>query len=153
MPGAIDGTRRALFAGPANPRQGDPMSEASATFVPTTGRVGETRSIGLSMLWFVLTLGLYGLYWAYKTHEEMHGYSGEGIGGVLGLVIWIVIGIVSLFVIPSEVGKLYRKDGQQPPVTGITGLWTLIPLLGGIIWFVKVQGALNRFWESKGARA
>jgi hypothetical protein len=27
----------------------------------------------------------------------------------------------------------------------------LLPLIGFIIWVVKVQGALNRFWESKGA--
>jgi hypothetical protein len=27
----------------------------------------------------------------------------------------------------------------------------LLPLIGNIVWFVKVQGALNRYWESKGA--
>jgi hypothetical protein len=28
-----------------------------------------------------------------------------------------------------------------------------LPLIGFIIWVVKVQGALNRFWTSKGATA
>jgi hypothetical protein len=41
-------------------------------------------------------------------------------------------------------------DGGTSPVRGITGLWLLLPLLGSIVWFVKVQGALNRYWESKG---
>jgi hypothetical protein len=29
----------------------------------------------------------------------------------------------------------------------------LLPLVGIFVWFVKVQGALNRYWESKGAAA
>jgi hypothetical protein len=129
------------------------MSEASAAVTPTARRVGETRSIGLSILWTILTLGIYAFVWVFKSHEEMKQYSGEGVGGWLGLVIYIVIGPVTWFLIPSEVGKLYSRDGQQPPVTGITGLWILLPLVGAIVWFVKVQGALNRFWVSKGAPA
>lgn len=119
------------------------------------GPVGNTRSVPLSMLWFVLTLGIYGLVWAYRTHEETKRYSGNGLGGVLGLVVWMVASIVSIFVIPSEIRYLYEDlDGGAPgsaPVRGLTGLWNLIPIAGGIVWFVKCQGALNRYWESKGA--
>ena len=113
-----------------------------------TGPTGETRSIGLSILWFILTLGIYGIYWTYKTHEEIKRHTGQGIGGVIGLVIYILIGIVTLFVIPSEVGQMYQRDGREAPVRGLTGLWNLIPIVGTIIWFVKVQGALNRYWET-----
>jgi hypothetical protein len=42
-------------------------------------------------------------------------------------------------------------DGGKSPVSGIYGLWFLLPLVGSLIWFVQVQGALNRYWESKGA--
>lgn len=129
------------------------MSEASAPVAPPSGRVGSTRSIGLSILWFILTLSFYGWYWAFKTQEETKNYSGDGLGGVIGLVVWIVAGFVSIFVIPSEVGKLYSREGQQPPVSGWAGLWFLLPIVGGIVWFVKVQGALNRFWVGKGAPA
>jgi len=68
-------------------------------------------------------------------------------------VIGILIGIVMWFVAPSEVGKLYSREGQHQPVSGVTGFWMFLPLIGFIIWVVKVQGALNRFWESKGATA
>jgi hypothetical protein len=27
----------------------------------------------------------------------------------------------------------------------------LLPIIGQFVWFIKVQGALNRYWESKGA--
>ena len=62
---------------------------------------------------FIITLGIYGLYWVYKTAEEMKQHTGEGIGGVLGLVIWIVVGAVMGFVIPSEIGNMYKKDGRS----------------------------------------
>jgi hypothetical protein len=49
---------------------------------------------------------------------------------------------------------MYAKDGQQPPMTGWTGLWLFpggILIIPAIVWFVKVQGALNRYWEAKTA--
>ena len=116
------------------------------------GPVGNTRSTGLSILWFVLTLTIYGYVWTYKTQEEIKRYSGNGIGGVLGLVIFVLISPVTFFVVPSEVRYMYEdRDGQKSPVRGIHGLWFLLPIIGHIVWFIKVQGALNRYWESKGA--
>jgi hypothetical protein len=129
------------------------MSEATAAVTPSAGRVGQTRSIGLSILWTILTLGIYAFFWVFQSHEEMKQYSGEGVGGWLGVVIYFVISPVTWFLLPSEVGKIYSRDGQQPPVTGITGLWLLLPIVGAFVWFIKVQGALNRFWVSKGAPA
>jgi len=105
---------------------------------------------------FIITLGFYSWYWAFKTHDEIKQHSGEGVGGVIGLVIWILLSVVSAFVIPSEVGKMYKKDGQEPPITGWTGLWLFpgaILIIPAIVWFVKVQGALNRYWTGKGAPA
>jgi hypothetical protein len=118
-----------------------------------TGPLGQRRGVAFVILISLVTLGIYFLYWTYKTFEEMKQHTGEGIGGVLGLVIALVIGIVNSFVIPSEVGNMYKGDDREAPVSGLTGLWVLLPLVGWIIWVVKVQGALNRYWESKGAGA
>jgi hypothetical protein len=131
------------------------MSVTEMTESPSTsarGPIGETRSLGMSILWFVLTIGIYSIYWVYKTQEEVKRYSGNGVGGVLGLVIYILIAPVTYFVIPSEVRYMYEDlDGDKSPVRGIYGLWILLPIAGPIIWWVQVQGALNRYWESKGA--
>jgi hypothetical protein len=124
-----------------------------STAIPTAqfGPRGSRRGVGLGFVLFVITLGFYGWYWAYKTQEELQQHTGDGLGGVLGLVIWILISPVSGFVIPSEIGKMYTRAGKQSPVTGWTGLW-LFPgsllVIPAIVWFVKVQGALNRYWES-----
>ena len=121
-----------------------------------TGPLGQPRGVGFGILMFIVTIGFYGWYWSFKTHEEIRQHSGEGVGGVIGLVIWILIGFISAFLIPSEVGKLYRKDGQEPPVTGWTGLW-LVPgailIIPAIVWFVKIQRALNRYWARKASAA
>ena len=119
-----------------------------------TGPLGHPRGVGFGIVLFIITLGFYSWYWVFKTQEEVKNHSGQGLGGVLGLVVWILISPVSAFVIPSEVGKMYAQDGQQPSVTGWTGLWLFpfgIFIVPAIVWFVKIQGALNRYWEAKSA--
>jgi hypothetical protein len=118
-----------------------------------SGPLGKQRGTVFVILVSIVTLGIYYLYWVYKTQEEVKQHSGQGIGGVLGLVIALVIGVVTPFVIPSEIGKMYEQDGRTSPVTGWTGLWATLGaliLIGPIVWFVKIQRALNRYWESKG---
>jgi hypothetical protein len=117
----------------------------------TTDRLGRQRGIGFGILLFIVTFGFYGWYWVFKTQEEIKEHTGQGLGGVLGLVVWILISPVSAFVIPSEVGKMYRQDGRAAPLSGWTGLWLFpgaVLIVPGIVWFVKVQGALNRFWAA-----
>jgi len=121
-----------------------------------TGPLGRPRGIGFGILLYIVTLSFYSWYWVFKTQEEMKQRTGEGLGGVIGLVIWIVISPVSAFVIPSEVGKMYARDGKRPPMTGWTGLWLFpggIILIPAIVWFVKIQGALNRYWQEASAGA
>jgi hypothetical protein len=117
------------------------------------GPVGNTRSIGLSILWAILTLGIYTYIWVFRTQEELRRYTGNGLGGVLGLVVYLVISPVTWFVVPSEIKGMYEQDGRESPVTGWWGLWFLLPIVGAFVWFIRVQGALNDFWQSKGAPA
>ena len=125
---------------------------ASAVTATAAGRpVGSVRSPGIVLLLWIITIGIYGLVWYFKTHNEMKRYSGQGLGGGIALLLAIFVGIAMPFITASEVGNLYGREGQEKPVSGKTGLWILLPLAGFIIWVVKVQGALNRFWESKGA--
>jgi Domain of unknown function (DUF4234) len=123
------------------------------TQLGNTGPLGQPRGIGFGILMFIITLGIYSLYWVFKTQDEVKEHSGQGVGGVLGLVIFIVVSVVTFFLIPSEVGKLYKQDGREAPFTGWTGLWLLLPIIGMFVWFIKIQGALNRYWESKAAAA
>jgi hypothetical protein len=113
------------------------------------GPIGEPRGILFVIVLSIVTFGIYHLYWYYKNFEEMKRHTGNGIGGILGLLIAIVFNPINWFVMPSEIGNMYRGDGREPPMTGWTGLWILLPLVGWFVWTIKTQGALNRYWGSK----
>ena len=138
------------FAG--QPMPGVPVH---AQYARPSGPIGQVRGTGVAILLLIVTLGIYSLVYTYQTHEEMKRHSGEGMGGVLALVLSIFIGVASPFILSSEVGRLYERTGQAKPVSGATGLWYLpgmFILVGPIIWFVKTNGALNAYWRSLGAR-
>jgi Domain of unknown function (DUF4234) len=126
-----------------------PESRAMETSASNTGPLGQPRGIGFAILMAIITLGIYTLYWVFKTQDEVKNHSGQGVGGVLGLVIYIVVSPVTWFLVPSEVGKMIQQDGRPAPFSGWTGLWLLLPIIGAFVWFIKIQGALNRYWESK----
>jgi hypothetical protein len=117
------------------------------------GPLGKIRSPWIVILLSIITLGIYGIYWQYAMFKEMKEYSGQGIGGVLGLVLAILLSIVNVFVMPSEVGNLYAAESGTKPVSGVTGFWVLLPIVGSFVWLFKVQGHLNKFWSSHGAVA
>ncbi len=113
------------------------------------GPLGKPRGIGFGILIFIVTLGIYGLYWSFVTFDELQQRTKRGIGGGIALLIAVIVGIAIPFLAGSEVGKMYASDGREQPVSGWTGLWHLLPIVGAIIWWVKVQGALNSYWESQ----
>ncbi len=142
---------------PTNPPPPPPTALAGSVVMPVAGAaaVGKVRDTGTCFLLMVVTLGFYGLYWYFKTHEEMKRHTGTGIGGGIALVLAIFVGIVMPFLSSNEVGHLYERRGERQPVTALTGLWALLLgwffLVGVIVWFVKTNGALNAYWRSLGA--
>ena len=141
---------------PTAPGLAEPAAQPGAVVQPPLpatsargGPVGRPRGIVFVIVLSIVTLGIYHLYWYYKTFEEMKRHTGNGIGGILGLLIAIIFNPINWFVMPSEIGNMYRDDGREAPMTGWTGLWILLPLVGWFVWTIKTQGALNRYWGSK----
>jgi hypothetical protein len=112
---------------------------------------GAYYSVGLTILLMVVTLGIWGFFWTWRTSEDLKKYNGDGLGGGVALVIYIFVSPVLMFTIPNEIKNMYERDGRPSPISAVWGLWFLLPLIGNIVWYVKVQGALNEFWNSKGA--
>ena len=57
----------------------------------TSGPLGQPRGIGFAILLAIVTLGIYTFYWVFKTQDEVKEHTGIGVGGVVGLVIYIVL--------------------------------------------------------------
>ncbi|HYU60275.1 MAG TPA: DUF4234 domain-containing protein [Solirubrobacterales bacterium] len=115
------------------------------------GPIGQTRDAAREALLSLVTCGLYAYYWIYLQGEELKEHNGEGLGGVVLLLLSFVI--VGPFLLAAEIQKMYETDGRQSPVTALYGLWLLIPLAGIYIYVSKLQTALNDYWVSKGAPA
>jgi hypothetical protein len=145
-------------APPPPPTGAVPVAPAYAGVagVPGGAPIGKIRSTGTCILLTIVTLGIYSLYWFYKTHDEMKQHSGTGLGGPVALILAFFVGFVMPFVTSNEVGGLYERRGQPKPVSAATGLWYILLgwffLVGAFVWFIKTNGALNSYWRSVGAQ-
>jgi len=124
---------------------------APPAFPVGLGPPGQPRSTGLVILVSIVTCGIWTIVWSYQNGEELKEHNRTGLGGVAYLIITLVFSPITMFLIADEIDKMYRAAGKQSPVTAVTGLWVLLPIIGNIIWYVKVQEALNNHWQSLGA--
>jgi uncharacterized membrane protein YdfJ with MMPL/SSD domain len=124
---------------------------ANTVLIAGLARLGRPRGIIRHIVLFVFTLGLYGWYWSYKVYKAEKKKTGQGLGGLLGMLVWILLLPVSAFLVPRAVRRMYESAGSDTRVSGWTGLW-LFPfgllIVPAIVWFWKVQGALNHYWEA-----
>jgi Domain of unknown function (DUF4234) len=133
-------------AAPAEPSPAEPAPAAAGG---NTGELGQERGVAFVIVVSIVTLGIYTFYWLYKTFSEVKRHSGEGFGGIVGILLCIVV--VGYFFLPQAIGRMYAAEGNEnPPVSGLTGLWIFLPYVGGFIWLAKIQGALNAYWRAKG---
>ena len=128
-----------------------PPSSPAAQSRSAWGPPGKIRNWVAVALLGLITCGIYLWFWAYFVFDENKRHSGDGVGGVAGCLLEIFLPIVNIFLLPAEIGNMYAKAGKEKPVTGLTGFWNLIPLVGFFIWVYKVQTAMNERWEEMGA--
>jgi hypothetical protein len=124
-----------------------------AAAVPDSGLgpVGKRRSMLLVILLSIVTCGVWTIVWSYQNGEELKNHARTGLGGIPYLFITLLLSPVTMFLMAGEVEQLYRRQGKEPPITTIWGLWFLLPILGNLIWYVRIQNALNDYWTAHGA--
>jgi len=150
------------YGQPAYPQQpppygygGQPMPGAPTQYATPQGPPGRLRPTGMTILLFFVTIGIWAFIYYFQTQEEMRRHSGQGLGGVLALVIAIFFGLASPFFLSHEVGQLYERRGWEKPVSAVTALWFfpgILILVGPFIWFIRTNNALNEYWQSLGVR-
>lgn len=107
----------------------------------------EPRNIGLSILFSIITCGLYSMYWFVKLTDESNELSGEiGTSGGTALLLTIVTcGIYRLFW-NYKIGKIMERAQERAGVraTDNSVLYLVLALLGlDIITFAIVQSDIN----------
>jgi hypothetical protein len=115
-----------------------------------TGPLGTQRSVGMTILLTIVTLGIWSLVWSFQNGDELKRHANTGLGGVAYLLITLFISPVTMFLMAGEVEQLYRREGKEPPITTIWGLWFLLPIIGNLIWYVRIQKSINDYWTAHG---
>lgn len=141
----------------ASPAAPPPPPPPATTGNSDFGPPGAIRGPLFVILIGIVTLGIYWIYWWYKVFQEMKDHNREGLGGgaalamaIVGYLICPILPIIMAFLLANEIANMYRRAGQKEPVSAIWGLWFILPLIGQIIWLVKVQHAMNDRWASLG---
>ena len=117
---------------------------------PADTPIGTPRSVGFTILVSIVTFGIWTWVWSYMNGEELRTYRRTGLGGIGYLLLTIFISPVTMFLLANEVENMYREAGEEPQITTLWGLWFLLPLIGNIIWYVRIQNAINHFWQARG---
>ena len=132
-----------------------PGAQSTAAAIPQQAacrRIGKQRRPHVVILLCLVTFGLYSIIYYYCTFEELRNWRGQGWSGATYLILQFLFPlplIVMPWLIPAYVGRLYGEACQQKPITGYTGFWILIPLIGAIIWIYRIQTCMNHFWQQQ----
>ena len=90
---------------------------ANSLLIAVLAKLGHRvrrMSAGFHVLLYVVTLGFYGWYWAYRAQRGTRRRT-EGVGGPFGLLIWIVIPAVSAsHSVPGQAG--IREGRSRRPL-------------------------------------
>lgn len=147
----------------------EPGTDTGTAEAPTDdhGPPGTRRSPGKVVLLMLVTLGVYKLYWLWKTSREIDRFAGDGrsahkvvkwgaVPFAIGMALVVVMPIVLVLGAPAPAAQpeLARTDGEAAPAgedvpaaqiwAGLSRLAGLLPYaIGGILLLV----GLWRLWS------
>lgn len=105
------------------------------------------RSVGLAILYSIITCGIYTMYWFVKLTDEANALSGEEeiSGGMALLLLIVTCGIYGYFW-SYKMGKtMYRaqeRSGMRPNDNSI--LYIILTVFGlGIVSYAIIQSDIN----------
>ena len=130
--------------------QSIPPTSAQSSPAANGNPIGKPRSVGLTILVTILTFGFWTWLWSYWNGEELKKYQRDGLGGLAYLLFTVFFVPITMFLMANEVERMYTDAGEEPRITTLWGLWFLLPLIGNIIWYVRIQNAINEFWQDRG---
>jgi len=99
--------------------------------------IGTKRDPKMIILLWVMTFGLYGIYWLSKTFSEIHKSRKAGISGGSYAALAILfppLAITACWLLPAYVGKLYEENGKLEEISSCWGAILFLPTLA--LWAI-----------------
>lgn len=108
----------------------------------------KERNIALSVIFSIITCGIYGVYWFVCLTDDVNEVSGDhSTSGILAVVLTIVTcGIYGLYWAYKMGDKLdIAKQNRGIPASNGGVLYLIVFMFGGIIAYALIQNELNKF--------
>ena len=108
----------------------------------------KERNIALSIIFSIITCGIYGVYWFVCLTDDVNEVSGDhSTSGILAFVLTIVTcGIYGLYWAYKMGDKLdIAKQNRGIPASNGGVLYLIVFMFGGIIAYALIQNELNKF--------
>lgn len=111
----------------------------------------KQRNIALCIVLYIVTCGLYGLYWYVCITDEMNAAVEEqGTTGVMALLFTIITcglyGFYWAYKMGEKVDAVKAKNGEPASNSGI--LYIILTLFGlGVVAWAIIQNELNKVAE------
>lgn len=108
------------------------------------------RSIGLSILFTIITCGIYGLYWMVRLTDESRAAAGDltatsgGMALLFSIITCGIYGIYWCYRLGERLDRVRVSRGEQTGSLAI--LYLVLSIFGlGIIVYALAQNELNKY--------
>jgi len=99
--------------------------------------IGVKRSPEKIIGLWVMTFGLYGIYWLAKTFSELQANRNKGISGrsyALLAVLFPPLAVSACWLLPAYVGRLYAENGKLEHISSCWGAMLFLPTIA--LWAI-----------------
>jgi len=114
--------------------------------------IGTTRSPEKVIGLWVMSFGLYGIYWLASTFSELQKNRKKGISGASYAALAILfppLALSACWLLPAYVGKLYSENGKLEHISSCWGAILFLPsialwaVVGMAYLIVSAGGGMN----------
>lgn len=99
--------------------------------------IGVKRSPEKIIGLWVMTFGLYGIYWLATTFSELQANRKQGISGrsyVLLAILFPPLAVSACWLLPAYVGRLYAENGKLEHISSCWGAMLFLPTIA--VWSI-----------------
>ena len=115
--------------------------------------IGTKRSPEKIISLWIMSFGLYGIYWLAQTFSELQQTRKQGISGTsyaLLAVLFPPLALSACWLLPAYVGKLYEENGKFEEISSSWGAILFLPTIAlwavvGMLYLILSSGGISEY--------